>query len=140
MDTSKELTQQVQGIRDQIENLVRVVDSLSKRTDEIMTELARIKESQNEVLAGLALWERGRRLKESLEIGQERERGPREIPDVEHETPGEEESRWDEIQAYCRNCTRMTPISEPVATFQDERTTIRAKCRVCGTMVVRTLV
>ncbi len=126
METSREVTAGLQGIRGHLENVARVVDSLSKRTEDVMTELARIKESQNEVLAGLALWERGRRLKEDL--GREQE-------SLEHE-----ESPWDEIQAYCRSCTRMMPVSEPVATFRDGRTTITARCRNCGTMVVRTLV
>ncbi len=125
METSRNLTDGLQEMKGHLENVAHAVDSLSKRTEEVMTELARIKESQNEVLAGLALYERARRLKESLGL--------------EQDPPARERSPWDEIQAYCRNCTRMTPISEPSAVFQDGRTTVRAKCRYCGTMVLRTL-
>ena len=125
MDTPREVTDGLQEVRGHLENVARAVDSLAKRTEEVMTELARIKESQNEVLAGLALYERARRLKESL--GLEQDSQPR------------ERSPWDEIQAYCRNCTRMMPISDPSVVFQDGRTTVRARCRYCGTMVMRTL-
>ena len=126
MATAKELTRELQEVRGNIEKMSRAVDSLSKRVEDVMTELARIKEAQNEVLAGLALWERGRRLKDDLGL--------------EQEPSGHEESPWDEIQAYCRNCMRVTHIREPSAVFDDGRTTIRAKCRNCGTMVIKTLV
>lgn len=117
---------ELQDFRVQLDALAHAMDLLSRRVEDVMVELARIKESQNEVLAGLALWERGRRLKETLGVGPE---------------PSEqEESLWDEIHAYCRNCTRMTRVSDPQTTFQDGRTTVTAKCRNCGTMVMRTLV
>jgi len=125
MDTPREVTGGLQEVKGNLENVARALDSLAKRTEEVMTELARIKESQNEVLAGLALYERARRLKESMGL--------------EQPPPPREPSPWDEIQAYCRNCTRMMPIIEPTAVFQDGRTTVRARCRSCGTMVLRTL-
>jgi len=125
MDTPREVTDGMQEVKGHLENIARAVDSLSRRTEEVMTELTRIKESQNEVLAGLALYERARQLKESLGL--------------EQGAPSREPSPWDEIQAYCRNCTRMTPIVEPTAVFKDGRTTVRARCRYCGTMVMRTL-
>jgi hypothetical protein len=119
------MTDAMQEMSGVLEHAVHLLDSLSRRIDEVMTELARLKESQNEMLAGLALYERARRLKESLGL-EERE-------------PEPEEGPWQRVQAYCRNCTKMVPIIEPTTTFRDGRTTVEAKCRNCGTWVVRTL-
>jgi len=119
------MTDAMQEMSGLLEHAVHLLDSLSRRIDEVMTELARLKESQNEMLAGLALYERARRLKESLGL-EERE-------------PEPEEGPWQRVQAYCRNCTKMVPIIEPTTTFRDGRMTVEAKCRNCGTWVVRTL-
>ena len=125
METPKQMTDAMQEMRGLLEHAVNLLDSLSRRIDEMMTELARLKESQNEMLAGLALYERARRLKESLGL-EERE-------------PEPEEGPWQRVQAYCRNCTKMVPIIEPTTAFRDGRTTVEARCRNCGTWVVRTL-
>ena len=125
METPKQMTDAMQEMRGLLEHAVNLLDSLSRRIDEMMTELARLKESQNEMLAGLALYERARRLKESLGL-EERE-------------PEPEEGPWQRVQAYCRNCTKMVPIIEPTTTFRDGRTTVEARCRNCGTWVIRTL-
>ncbi len=125
METPKQMTDAMQEMRGLLEHAVHLLDSLSRRIDEMMTELARLKESQNEMLAGLALYERARRLKESLGL-EERE-------------PEPEEGPWQRVQAYCRNCTKMVPIIEPTTAFRDGRTTVEARCRNCGTWVVRTL-
>lgn len=126
METPKQMTDVMQEMRGLLEHVVRHLDTQSRRIEDVMTELARLKESQNEILAGLALYERARRLRESLGLEQ-RESEP-------------EESPWQGVQAYCRNCTKMVPIIEPSATFRDGRTTVEAKCRNCGTWVIRTLV
>jgi hypothetical protein len=126
METLQQMTDVMQGMRGLLEHVVRLLDTQSRRMEDVMTELARLKESQNEILAGLALYERARRLRESLGL----EQGESEP----------EESPWRGVQAYCRNCMKMVPIIEPTATFRDERTIVEAKCRYCGTWVVRTLV
>jgi len=126
METLQQMTDVMQEMRGLLEHVVRLLDTQSRRIEDVMTELARLKESQNEVLAGLALYERARRLRESLGL----EQGESEP----------EESPWRGVQAYCRNCMKMVPIIEPTATFRDERTIVEAKCRYCGTWVVRTLV
>jgi len=126
METPQQMTDVMQGMRALLGHVIRLLDNQSRRIEDVMTELARLKESQNEILAGLALYERARRLRESLGL----EQGESEP----------EESPWRGVQAYCRNCMKMVPIIEPTATFRDERTIVEAKCRYCGTWVVRTLV
>ncbi len=125
METSKQATEVTQEIRTLLESVVRLLEENSRRIEEIVPDIARIKDTQNEMLAGLALHERVRRLKGSL--GAEEKRAEF------------DEGFWDSIQAYCRNCTRMVPLIQPRTTFLDEHTTIEAICRNCGTMVVRTL-
>ena len=126
MEKPKSTADLMQEVRVLLDRLVNLQNLQSKRIEDLMTELARVKEAQNEMLAGLALYERGQRLKESLVVG-ERVSEP-------------EESTWQSVEAYCLNCMKMVPIIEPVSTFQDEHVTVRAKCRICARAVIRTLV
>ena len=125
METLAEMTGIMNETRELLKHVIRQMEGYTQRTEELMREITRIKDGQNDIIAGLALYERVRRLKESLGT----EEKPAEI----------EEGTWDSIQAYCRNCTRMVPIIEPRASFSDGHTIVEAKCRNCGTMVVRTL-
>lgn len=125
METSKQMTEAMQEIASTLQRVVRMLEGQSQRIEEIQLDIARLKESQNDILAGLALYERARRLKESL--------------GMEESAPGPQPGPWESIDAYCRNCTRMVPIVQATATFHDERTVVEAKCRNCGTKVVRTL-
>jgi hypothetical protein len=125
METMAEMTGILNETRELMRHVVRQMEGYTQRIEELMREVTRIKDGQNDIIAGLALYERVRRLKDSLGA----EEQPAEIVD----------GSWDNIQAYCRNCTRMVPIVEPRASFSDEHTIVEAKCRNCGTMVVRTL-
>lgn len=125
METMAEMTGIMNETRELLKHVMRQMEGYTQRIEELMREITRIKDGQNDIIAGLALYERVRRLKESLGT----EEKPAEI----------EEGTWDSIQAYCRNCTMMVPIIEPRASFSDEHTVVEAKCRNCGTMVVRTL-
>ena len=118
METPKEMTDVMQEVRG-------FLDSLSRQIEEVMTELARIKESQNQILAGFAFHKRAQRLEESLGLEQK-------------DSPLEEEP-WDGIQAYCYNCLRMVPIIDPTATYQYARTIVEANCKHCRTKVSRIL-
>ena len=125
MVKSQHTTEVMHDIRHILQQVVRILEVQSQRMSEVVSDLARVKDAQNQMLAGLALYERARRLKESLSL------------EEKHSEP--EEDPWQNIQAYCRNCTRMMPIIEPIATLLDDHTTIEAKCRNCGTKVIRTL-
>ncbi len=125
METIAEMTEVVNDIRKLLQQVVSQVDEHKQRIEEVKREIATIKDAQNEILAGLALYERVRRLRESLGV----EEKPLEI----------DESAWVSVEAYCRNCTSMVPIIDARAAFIDEHTVVEAKCKNCGTMVVRTL-
>jgi len=125
METMAEMTGIMNETRELLRHVARQMEGYSQRIEELMREVTRIKDGQNDIIAGLALYERVRRLKESLGA----EDSPAEI----------EDGAWENIQAYCRNCTKMVPIVEPRASVSDEHTVVEAKCRNCGTMVVRTL-
>jgi len=101
------------------------LEGLSRRVQEMVDDVGRIKDSQNEMLAGLALYERSRRLKEDLKLAQE--------------PSGQERNTWDNLEAYCRNCTKMVHIVEPTSSLINGRMTITARCKTCKTLVVRTL-
>lgn len=126
MAASKEMTVAIEEMRDVLQKISSSMEGLSKRIDEMADEIQRVKESQNEMLAGLALYERGRRLKEDLGLGEKRSSAKR--------------SAWENIEAYCRNCMKMVPIIEPTTTLIDGRTTVKAKCKNCRTMVIRTII
>jgi hypothetical protein len=125
METMAEMTGIMNETRELLKHVIRQMEGYTHRIEELMREITRIKDGQNDIIAGLALYERVRRLKESLGTDEK----PAEI----------DESTWDSIRAYCRNCTSMVPIIEPRANFSDEHTVVEARCRHCGTMVVRTL-
>jgi len=110
MEKPKSAADLMQEVRALLDHLVNMQNLQSKRIEDMMTELARVKEAQNEMLAGLALYERGQRLKVSLVAG-ERASEP-------------EESTWQSVEAYCLNCMKMVPIIEPVSTFQDGHVTV----------------
>ena len=126
MAASKETTVAIEEMRDVLQKISSSMEGLSKRIDEMADEIQRVKDSQNEMLAGLALYERGRRLKEDLGLGEKHASAKR--------------SAWENVEAYCRNCMKMVPIIEPATTLVDERTTIKAKCKYCRTMVIRTII
>ena len=125
METLAEMTGVINEMKGLLHQVVRQLDGYTQRIEDVMREIATIKDAQNEILAGLALYERVRRLKESL--------------GVEEKAVEIDQSTWNNVQAYCRNCTRMVPIIEPRAAFLDEHTVVEARCKNCGTMVVRTL-
>jgi hypothetical protein len=112
--------------RDMLQRLVILMDGLSERVEEMMMDLARIKESQNQLLAGRALQERVKRVKEEL-FG------------LEVELPEGRESDLSNVEAFCSNCIRMTPVAEPIATMKDGLLTVRGTCGVCGAIVFRIL-
>jgi hypothetical protein len=125
METMAEMAGVVNEMKGLLQHVVRQLDGYTQRIEEVMREIATIKDAQNEILAGLALYERVRRLKESL--------------GMEDKAVEIDKSTWNNVQAYCRNCTRMVDIIEPRAAFTDEHTVVEARCKNCGTMVVRTL-
>ena len=125
MKGTTEVTEAINVTRDMLQHVIILLDNLTSRIEGIEAEIERIKDSQNELLAGLALYERVKKFKEDL--------GLEERPSVA------EEKDWDNMEAYCSTCTRMVPVIEPVSTLKDGRTTVRAKCKTCGTQVFRTL-
>lgn len=118
METSQEMTNVMQ-------EMGGLLDSLSRRIEDVMIELARIKESQNQILAGFALHEQARRLEESLGL--------------EQKDSHVEGVPWDSIQTYCHNCLRVVPVIEPTETSHYGRIIIEANCENCGTKVSRIL-
>ena len=112
--------------RDMLQRLVILMEGLSERVEEMMMDLARIKESQNQLFAGQALQERVKKVKEDL-FGQE------------VELPAVKESDLGSMEAFCSKCIRMTPVAEPIATLKDGLMTVRGTCEVCGTIVFRIL-
>ena len=125
MKESTEVTAAINATRDILQQVVILLESLSERVEEMVAELARIKDSQNELIAGLALYERVKRFKEDLGL--------------ELKPSIAEENDLDSMEAYCSNCTEMVPIIEPTSTLKDGRTIVRAKCKTCGTRVFRIL-
>lgn len=125
METPRQMTDVMQGISDILEHVVRLLDAQSQRIEKVISELARIKESQNQILAGFSLHERARRLEENLGLEQKDSH-------VEGE-PG------DSIEVYCHNCLRKVPIIDPTVTSQYGRTVIEGNCKNCRTKVSRIL-
>jgi hypothetical protein len=125
MEKSGQITEIIQELRDVLQHVNGLLEIQTNRFEQVMNEIERVKDAQNEILAGLALYERGRRLKQEL--------GLAEKPSKSKKSP------WEGIEAYCRNCTRMVPIVEPRANMSEDHTTVQAKCKTCGTMVIRTL-
>lgn len=125
MKQAAEVTEVINVTRDMLQHVIILLDGLTSRIERIEAEIGRIKDSQNELLAGLALYERVKKFKEDLGL--------------EVEPPAAEEKDRDSMEAYCSTCTRMVPVVEPVSALRDGRTTIRAKCKTCGTQVFRTL-
>jgi hypothetical protein len=124
MKQAAEVNEVINVTRDMLQHVIILLDGLTSRIERIEAELGRIKDSQNELLAGLALYERVKKFKEDFGL--------------EEQTPAAE-VKPSNMQAYCSTCTRMVPVIEPVTTLKDGRTTVRAKCRTCGTQVFRTL-
>lgn len=128
-ESTKEDTDVVAALdanRDMLQRVFILLEGLSERVEQVTTELDRIKESQNQLLAGLALQERVKRYKEDL-LG------------LEVEPPVAEGSDLNNIEAFCNNCMKMVSIAEPVSTLKDGRLTVRGKCEACGTAVFRIL-
>ena len=125
MEKSGQIAGIIEELRDTLQRVNSLLEAQSNRFEQVMNEIERVKDAQNEILAGLALYERGRRLKQEL--------GLVEKPSKSQKSP------WEGIEAYCRNCTKMVPIVEPRANMSDDHTTIYARCKYCKTMVVRTL-
>jgi len=126
MKASTEVTDAINASREILQKVVILIEGLSERVEEMADELARIKDAQNELMAGLALYERVKAFKEDFEL-------------EELKPPLTEEHNWDTMEAYCSSCTRMVPIVEPFSTSKNGRITVRAKCKNCGTNVFRTL-
>ena len=125
MKISTEVTEAINTARDMLQKVIILLDNQSERIDEIAADIERLKDSQNELLAGLALYERVKKFKEDL--------------GVEQKPPTAEVKDWDNMQAYCSKCTKMVPVIDPISHLKDGRTTVRAKCKACGTQVFRTL-
>jgi hypothetical protein len=123
---STKVTAAIDATRDILQQVVILLESLSERVEEMAAELGRIKDSQNELLAGLALYERVKRFKEDF-LG------------VELKPYIAEENDLDNMEAYCNNCIKMVHIIEPTSTLKDGRVTVWAKCKTCGTRVFRIL-
>ena len=121
-----EVVAALDATRDMLQRLVILMEGLSERVEEMMMDLARIKESQNQLFAGQALQERAKRVKDDL-FG------------LEVELPEAKESDLGSMEAFCSNCIRMTPVAEPIATQKDGLLTVRGTCEVCGTIVFRIL-
>lgn len=126
MKASTDVTDAINTTREILQHVVILIEGLSERVEEMADELARIKDAQNELMAGLALYERVKAFKEDFGL-------------EEVKPPLTEEHNWDAMEAYCSSCTKMVPIVEPVSTSKNGRITVRAKCRTCGTNVFRTL-
>jgi hypothetical protein len=118
-------TEAINATRDMLQYLIILLENLTKRIEGIEEDMERVKDAQNELLAGLALYERVKKFKEDF--------GLEEKPLIS------KEKGWDNMEAYCSTCTKMVPIIEPVSSLKDGRTTVRAKCKACGTQVFRTL-
>jgi len=126
MKASIEVAVAIDAMRDMLQQVIISLDSLSERVDEIEADIGRIKDAQNKLLGELALYERVKRFKEDY-LGSE----------LEPSTA--EEIDWDNIMAYCNNCTKMVNIIEPTSTVKDEHIIVRAKCKTCGANVLREL-
>jgi septation ring formation regulator EzrA len=124
MKVSTEVAEAIDATREILQKVVISLDSLSERVDEIASEIGRIKDVQNELLGSLSLYERVKRFKEDY-LG------------LELKPSTAEEIDWDNMKAYCNNCTKMVHIIEPTSTLKNGRMTVRAKCKICGTSVFR---
>jgi hypothetical protein len=126
MKASTEVAVAIDTTREMLQQVIISLDSLSARVDEMAADIARIKDVQNELRGGLALYERVKKFKEE-NFG------------VELKPSAAEGIDWDNVKAYCSNCTKMVSIVEPTSTLKDERIMVRAKCKICGAGVSRTL-
>jgi hypothetical protein len=126
MKASTEVAEAIDATREILQKVVISLDSLSERVDEIASEIGRIKDVQNELLGGLALYERVKIFKEDY-LG------------LELKPSTAEEIDLDNMKAYCNNCTKMVNIIEPTSNLKDEHIIVRAKCKTCGTSVFRNL-
>ena len=126
MKASTDVAVAIDATREMLQQVIISLDSLSERVDEIAADIARIKDVQNELRGGLALYERVKKFKEE-HFG------------VELKPSTAEEIDWGNVRAYCSNCTKMVSIVEPTSTLKDERIIVRAKCKTCGASVSRTL-
>ncbi|MFC1847697.1 hypothetical protein ACFLXV_00080 [Chloroflexota bacterium] len=126
MKASMEVAEAIDATREILQKVVISLDSLSERVDEIASEIGRIKDVQNELLGGLALYERVKIFKEDY-LG------------LELKPSTAEEIDLDNMKAYCNNCTKMVNIIEPTSNLKDEHIIVRAKCMTCGTSVFRNL-
>lgn len=126
MKASTEVAEAIDATREILQKVVISLDGLSERVDEIAAEIGRIKDVQNELLGGLALYERVKKFKEDY-LG------------LELKPSTAEEIDWDNMKAYCNNCTKMVNVIEPTSSLKDEHIIVRAKCKTCGTSVFRNL-
>ena len=126
MKVETEVTEAINATRDILQSVVISLDSLSERVDQIAAEIERIKDVQNELLGGMALYERVKKFKEEY-LGQE----------IKPSTA--EEIDWDNMKAYCNSCTKMVNITEPTLNSKADHVTVRAKCKTCGASVFRNL-
>jgi len=126
MKASTDVVIAIDATREMLQQVIIALDSLSQRVDEMAADIARIKDVQNELRGGLALYERVKKLKEER-FGVE----------LKPSTAGEVD--WAGVMAYCSNCTEMVRIVEPTSTLKDGRIVVRAKCETCGADVSRTL-
>jgi len=126
MKASTEVAEAIDATREILQKVVISLDGLSERVDEIAAEIGRIKDVQNELLGGLALYERVKKFKEDY-LGLELKPSTAEAID------------WDNMKAYCNSCTKMVNVIEPTSSIKDEHIIVRAKCKTCGTSVFRNL-
>jgi phage-related minor tail protein len=126
MKASTDVAEAIETMREILQKMVISLDSLSERVDGMAAEIERIKDAQNELLGGLALYERVKKFKEDY-LG------------LELKPSTAQEIDWDNMKAYCNNCTKMVNIVEPTSTLKDEHIIVRAKCQTCGTSVLRNL-
>jgi len=126
MKATNEVAVAIDATREMLQQVVISLDSLSARVDEIAADIARIKDVQNELRGGMALYERVKKFKEER-FG------------VELQPSATEQIDWASVRAYCSNCTEMVGIEEPTSTLKDGHIIVRAKCKTCGAAVSRTL-
>ena len=126
-ESTKEYTEVVAALdatRDMLQSVIILLEGLSERFEAMATDLDRIKDAQNQLLAGLALQERIKKFKEDL-LG------------LEVKPPVAEGSDLNSVEAFCNNCMKMVPVADHLSTLKDGRLTLRGKCTVCGTPVFR---
>ena len=118
--TLEQMVDQIERIR---ELLTNVLDQQSRQFTELMAEIARLKETQSEILAKVSLIDR-------LQV-HEQSRDTRKRP------PRASEGHWEGIQGYCIECTALVLITQATQVLRDGRPTIEGKCAQCGSLVSR---